>query len=94
MNGRDNRLEGMVSMRLLTRALTKRICDEATALRVALVLCHLASPTFLAVALYGISRQCTTRAEILIGTLAAVSGALSLATAGLVLGVMAELRRR
>jgi hypothetical protein len=81
-------------MKATTRILAARICDESTAIRAAMVLCYSASPALLGVALYGISRHCTGRGEILVGTLAAVAASLSLATAGLVLGVLAELRRR
>ncbi|MDR3622207.1 MAG: hypothetical protein P4L85_22850 [Paludisphaera borealis] len=81
-------------MRATARVFAMRICDESTALRAAQVLCHAASPALLIVALFGIARLCTTRAEMLIGTLAAVAASLSLATSGLVLGVLAEVRRR
>jgi hypothetical protein len=78
----------------MAKVFAMRICDESAALRAAQVLCHAASPALLVVALIGISRLCSTRAEILIGTLAAVAASLSLTTSGLVLGVLAELRRR
>jgi hypothetical protein len=81
-------------MKALTRVFETRLCGESTALYAGVVLCHAASPALLGVALYGISRHCTTRAEILIGTLAAVAASLGLTACGLILGVLAELRRR
>jgi hypothetical protein len=82
------------SMKFVANVFSRRICEESTALYAAVVLCHAASPALLGVALYGISRHCSTRAEILIGTLAAVAAALGLTACGLILGVLAELRRR
>lgn len=81
-------------MKALANVFGRRVCDESTALHAAMVLCHAASPALLGVALYGISRHCSTRAEILIGTLAAVGAALGLTACGLLLAVLAELRRR
>jgi hypothetical protein len=81
-------------MKSVPRILAARVCDEGTALRAAMLLCYSASPALLGVALYGISRHCSTRGEILVGTLAAVAAAIGLSTAGLALGVLAELRRR
>jgi hypothetical protein len=83
-----------MEMKTPAKVLSLRLCSESTAVHAAQALCHAASPALLIVALFGIARLCTTRAEILIGTLAAVSASLCLATAGLVLGVLAELRRR
>jgi len=81
-------------MKATTRILAKRVCEPSTALYAAMVLCYAASPALLGVAMYAISRHCTSRGEILVGTLAAVAASLSLSTAGLVLSVLAELRRR
>lgn len=81
-------------MNAIGKVFGRRVCDDSTGLHVAMTLCHAAGPALLGVALYGISRHCTTRAEILIGTLAAVAAALGLTACGLILGVMAELRRR
>lgn len=81
-------------MKALAKVFGARICDETTALHAAMVLSYAASPALLGVALFGVARHCTTRPEILIGTLAAVAASLGLTACGLLLGVMAELRRR
>lgn len=81
-------------MNALEKVFGTRVCDDSTGLHAAMMLCYAASPALLGVAMYGISRHCTTRAEILIATLAAVAAALGLTACGLILGVMAELRRR
>jgi len=81
-------------MKALTKVFGTRPCNEPSALQTAMVLCYAAAPALLVTALYGISRHCTTRAEILIGTLAAAAAAIGLSACGLTLAVLAELRRR
>ncbi len=81
-------------MNSAAKVFSRRICGETTALYAAMVLCHAASPALLVVALYGISRHCKTPAEVLIGTLAAAAASIGLTACGLLLGGLAELRRR
>lgn len=80
-------------MNAMTRVFALRICDESTAIRATMALCHAASVLVLVAALFGIARFCTTPGEILIGTLAAAATSLCLATSGLVLGLLAEVRK-
>ena len=81
-------------MKTLARLATMRIGDEAFDCRVGELICYAAGPTLLIVAIQALVRANPTRVELVIGLLAAVGVAIGSVTMGLVLGVMAELRRR
>lgn len=81
-------------MKTLARLAAMRIGDESVELRLVEWLCYAAGPALLIVAIQALVRANPTPAELLIGILAACAGAIGLVTMGLVLGVMAQLRRR
>ncbi len=81
-------------MKTLTRLATMRIGQESVESRLVEWICYAAGPALLIVAIQALARAAPTRVEMLIGILAACGGAIGLVTMGLVLGVMAELRRR
>ena len=81
-------------MKTLTRLATMRIGDESLDSRVGELICYAAAPTLLIIAIQALIRANPTRVELVIGLLAAAGVAIGSVTMGLVLGVMAELRRR
>jgi len=81
-------------MKTLARLAAMGIGNEPVELRLVELLCYAASPALLIVAIRALARANPTPVELLIGILAACGGAIGLVTMGLVLGLMAELRRR
>jgi hypothetical protein len=63
-------------------------------LRIAQTVSFIAGPAILVVAISGLERLARTPAEVLIGVLAAVGTAMSFIIMGLVLGLMAEMRKK
>ncbi len=81
-------------MKTLARLATWRISNDSFDYGLGQLVCYAASLAVLVIAILGLARMNPTRVELLIGVLASLGVAISLVVMGLVLGVLAELRRR
>jgi hypothetical protein len=80
-------------MKPLSRILHLRISSEHVDLRAAQLISFMAGPALLIVAITGLARLARTPAEVLIGVLCAVGTTMTFIIMGLVLGLMAEVRK-
>ncbi len=86
-----------MAMKALARLATLRISNQpidSWVLLLGQLMCYAAGPALLVIAIPGLSRMNPTRVEMVIGILAASGVAISLVVMGMVLAVLAELRRR
>jgi hypothetical protein len=75
------------------RLLRKRISSERMDLRVAQGISFSAGLALMIVAITGLARLATTQAEVLIGVLCAGGTCMTFINMGLILGLMAEVRK-
>ncbi|WP_165251446.1 hypothetical protein [Paludisphaera soli] len=81
-------------MRTLMKLAGRRVCDDSVALRWGQGACFAAGAAICPVAIAGLARMGPSRVEMLLGCLAASAVSIGLVAMGMLLGVMAELRRR